>query len=382
MYWLSLVILLVLTGLAAIALLNAVTFPRLRPASPLTAPLSILIPARNEAAVIGATVRALLDQAGPEAEILVLDDHSTDGTAAAALRAGAGDPRLRVLAGRPLPPGWLGKNWACYQLSQAAAHPYLLFTDAEVVWGPGALAAALAESTRTRADLLTIWPTQITVTWGERLVVPLLALAVGAYLPVWATHYLPGSVFAAAIGQALLFRRAAYDRIGGHAAVAGSIVEDMDLARRIKAHGRRLRAVDAAGRVTCRMYHGWAEVRAGFGKNILAGHGRQPGLLLLSTLFHWALFVLPWAGLVGAALSSAPFSSALSQTANWLACLSLGLLTRALTAARTRQRVRDALLLPASVLLMTVIAAQALLWHVQGGPRWKGRALGRPQQTP
>lgn len=369
MLWLALLITGLLIGLALIASLNALTFPRLRPAARPPAALSILIPARDEAAVIGATIRAWLAEAGPQDEVLVLDDHSSDGTGALARAAAAGDPRLRVLAGRPLPSGWLGKNWACHQLAEAARHDALLFTDADVRWRPGGLAALAAEFQRSRADLLTVWPTQETVTWGERLVVPLLALAVGAYLPVLATHYFPAPACAAAIGQCLLFRRAAYTRVGGHAGVRGEIVEDVSLARRIKAAGLRLRAADGAGLLVCRMYRGWAEVRAGFAKNILAGHGRRPALLGLSTLFHWAVFVSPWLWL-GAALAGA---------GDWrwpLAAAALGLLTRALTAAATRQRVGDAVLLPVSVGLMTVIAGQALLWHRRGGPRWKGRTLG------
>ena len=375
-----------LTGLALIAILNALTFPRLKPAAPHQARpavrCSILLPARNEAAGIGQTVRALLAQTGVEFELLVLDDASTDGTAAAALAAGAGDPRLRVLTGRPLPAGWLGKNWACHQLAQAAAagSTALLFTDADVQWRPGALAALAAEFERTRADLLTVWPTQITETWGERLVVPLLGLVVQAYLPVLATHHVPGPVFAAAIGQALLFRREAYDRLGGHAAVAGAIVEDVALARRCKAAGLRLRAADGAGLVACRMYRSWAEVRAGFAKNILAGYGDRPVFLLASTVFHWLIFIAPWLWLA-AAFFPGPVPLSLGPALWPLSLALLGMGVRALTAAVTHQRMADALFMPVSVWLMTVIAAQALAWHWTGGPRWKGRRL-RPDQAP
>ncbi|MBL8055301.1 MAG: glycosyltransferase, partial [Anaerolineales bacterium] len=338
MFVLALLVSAVLVTLAGIAILNAITFPRLRPGPAADPParLSVLIPARDEAAVIGTTVRALLDQTGVDFEVLILDDDSTDGTTAAALAAAAGDARVRVLAGRPLPAGWLGKNWACHQLAQAAATDRLLFTDADVCWRPAALAAAAAEFERTRADLLTIWPTQITATWGERLVVPLVALAVQAYLPVLATHHLPGPAFAAAVGQGLLFRRSAYEALGGHAAVRGHVVEDVALARRCKAAGQRLRAAAGAGLVVCRMYRSWREVRAGFAKNILAGHGGQPALLLASTLFHWLIFIFPWVWLAAAVLQGAGPSVLLP--------LSLGLLgvgVRALSAAVTGQRVGD-----------------------------------------
>lgn len=390
MLYLGLFVALVLIVLACIAGLNALTFPRLSARHPPPATrhlVSILIPARNEAAIIGDTVRALLDQTGVPFELLVLDDHSTDGTSAAARAAAGGDPRLRVIAGEPLPPGWLGKNWACHQLAQAAAGDRLLFTDADVQWRPGALAALAGMQARTEADLLTIWPTQITQTWGERLAVSLIALVVIAYLPVLAAHHLPWRVFSAANGQCLLFRRAAYERVGGHAAVRGDIVEDVALAARIKGAGLRLRMADGAGLIACRMYRDWPQVRDGFAKNILAGHGGQPAWLLLSTLFHWLVFVFPWLWAIGGwglgigvwelsvggwALVFAPWSFPVS-----LVCLGVGV--RALTAAVTGQRVRDALLMPVSVLLMTVIAARSLYWRYTGGPRWKGRALQEAQ---
>ncbi len=361
-------LLIALTGalcvIALTAVLNALTFPRLRRAPAPAGTLAVLIPARNEAHVIGQTVRAVLAEPAVT-ELVLLDDHSTDGTAEAARAAAAGDPRLRVLAGAPLPAGWLGKNWACHQLSQAAHSDHLLFADADVRWEPGALAAVLAAHHHLRADLLTVWPTQHTISWGERLTVPLMALAIMGYLPVLAVHHVPLPVFAAAMGQCLLFRRAAYAQVGGHAAVRGDIVEDVALARRIKQAGLRLRMADGNQLVTCRMYTNWPQARDGFAKNILRGHGGTVALAL-STVFHLAAFVLPWVLFVLALLTGG--------AAHWpLAWVALGVGARALTAASTHQRVGDAVLMPLSALLMTRIAWQAWRWHRTGGPRWKGR---------
>lgn len=359
---------------AFIAILNAFTFPRLRSMTntPTTRnhfsrSLSVLVPARNEAPVIGQTVRTLLAQ--PEVtELLVLDDHSTDGTAELARQAANGDGRLRVIAGQPLPTGWLGKNWACHQLGQAATSELLLFTDADVMWQPLSIASLLSQMERTSADLLTIWPTQLTHTWAERLVVPLMALVVHAYLPVLAVHHIPWRVFSAAIGQCLLFRRAAYEQIDGHTTVRGNILEDVALARRIKGAGLRLRMADANGLIACRMYQNWAQVCAGYAKNILAGYGNSPFFLVLTTVFHWVIFVFPWLMLLGE----------LENWGIWLPLGALGILVRALTAASTQQRVLDAVFMPLSVGLMTAISVQALLWHFTGGPRWKGRLARNP----
>ena len=335
--------------------------------------VSVLVPARNEAAVIGATVARLLAQTGVRFELLVLDDSSTDATGALALAAAHGDARLWVLEGAPLPDGWLGKNWACHQLAQAARGEWLVFTDADVRWSPGALAALLEDSESGRADVATVWPTQITDSWGERLVVPLMSMVILAYLPAALVHSTPWASFAAANGQCLAFRRRAYEVVGGHAAVRGVIVEDIALARRAKQRGLRLRMADGGGLIACRMYDGWAAVRDGYAKNIIAGYGDSVAFLLLATVFHWLVFLWPWVWLLlGWALPILP---------GWplapLALVALGVGVRAGTAAISRQRVGDALLMPVSVLAMTVIAAQALWWRWHGGPQWKGRTLAR-----
>ncbi len=374
---------------ALTAILNAFTFPRLRQNHKFSRPdffprisnteyrITVLLPMRNESAVIADTVRSLLAQDVPNLEILLLDDHSTDNSAEIARAAADGDPRLRILPGAPLPPGWTGKVWACHQLAEQAQGDYLLFTDADVRWGPGAVSALMAEAQRTNADLLTVWPTQITQTWGERLVVPLMAFTILAYLPVLAVHHLPWPVFAAAMGQCLLFWRESYLKIGGHAAIKNHILDDMAFAHAIKRNRLRLRMADANGLIQTRMYQNWPQVRDGFAKNILAGHGNSVLFLFFSTVFHWWQFILPWFLLFTALVTR--HSSLVTDY--WIlitdCCLliTLSILTRALTAATSRQRIRDALLLPVSVFLMTLITFRALQWHLTGGPQWKGRTI-------
>ncbi|MCS7248240.1 MAG: glycosyltransferase [Anaerolineales bacterium] len=351
--------------IAIVAILNAFTFPRLhskRP--PETAPfVSVLIPMRNEAQRVGETVRSLLAQDYPCFEVILLDDQSEDGSAEIARSVACGDQRIRVIGGQPLPEGWLGKNWACHQAAQHAQGAYLLFSDADVRWHPQALSALISEALRTKADLLTCWPTQETLSWGERLTVPLMAFTILAYLPVLAVHHLPFRVFAAAMGQCLLFRREAYEQIGGHVAVRGRVVEDMAFAYAIKGAKLRLRACDANGLLRTRMYSNWREARNGFAKNILAGHANSIWFLLFSTGFHWWMFVIPWI----IALTRSSWEYALFG--------SVGVLTRMLTAVISRQRARDALLLPVSVVLMTIIAVQSIWQHWRGRSVWKGRAI-------
>ena len=219
--------------------------------------------------------------------------------------------------------------------------------------------------------MLTVWPTQTTVTWGERLTVPLMALAVLGYLPVQLAHDFYHPLAAAANGQCLAFDCRAYEQIGGHEAVAGTVVEDVRLAQRIKAAGLRLRMADGNLLVSCRMYDGWQAALDGYAKNILAGHGNHVSLLLLSTIFHWALFVWPWLWLAFGSQWLPP---------GWplwpLLLVLAGVGVRAITAAATHQRTGDALLMPISVLLMTWIALRAIWWRWRfGGVLWKGRIL-------
>lgn len=354
-----------------ILVVNVFLFPRLRAFSgQLERPsVSVLIPARDEASVISTTLQCLDKQDYPDLEIIVLDDNSTDETAAEARAIGG---RVSVVTGEALPQGWVGKNWACHQLAARASGEILLFTDADVVWQPGSLKAVVAEFQRTHADLLTIWPTQITETWPERLTVPLIAMVVLGYLPVWAVHHIPLSFFAAANGQCMVWRRGAYLRAGGHEAVRETVLEDVTLARRAKSVGLRLRMADGGGLIACRMYNDWVSVRRGFAKNILAGFGGVLPLLA-SALFHWLLFLFPICLFV---FSLWPQTGLSVYNLHAGLLVLLGISVRAASAAWTGQRIGDALLMPISVLLMTIISAQAILWRFRfGGPQWKGRVV-------
>lgn len=356
-----------LSVISVILLVNLRTFPRLGTVKRWDEALprvSILIPARNEGAVIREVVQSLASQDYPYFEVIVLDDNSTDNTGELARSASR---KVTVLKGSELPIGWTGKNWACHQLSQAATGEILVFTDADVRWAAGSVSALVNQLLRTEADLLTIWPTQTTITWGERLTVPLMAMVILAYLPVWGVHHLPWAIFGAANGQCMAWRRGVYQKMGGHEAVKSTVLDDVTQARMVKAAGLRLRMADGAGLMGCRMYQDWDSVLKGYAKNILAGYGGVVPLVL-ATLFHWLIFLFPWVWLfLGGGI-----------WAGILVCLGIGI--RAVTAGWTRQRPLDAFLMPVSVLLMTAIAAKSLYWQWRyGGPVWKGRVIRRAE---
>jgi hypothetical protein len=344
---------------AAVLLLNLLTFPVLgaRTGRAAVAPgrrrprVSLLVPARNEAATLPTTLPTVLAQGADE--VLVLDDGSTDATPAI-LAAADG---LRVLSGAPLPTGWSGKNWACHQLAQAATGDVLVFTDADVAWRPGALDRVVAELDATAAGLLSAWPRQHCVTLGERLVVPLVDLLLLANLPHPLVRALPLASLAGANGQLMAWRRDAYERVGGHAALPGEVLEDVRLAHRAKRLGVPLTLRLGGPWVETRMYRGWGEVVAGFGKNVLAAAGGSAPALVAVWLLNLAAYTLPWL--------------LAWWDPRWWALAGAGLLLRLLSNLKSGRAAWEALLQPLGPVALAAIVARAL--SRRGGYAWKGR---------
>jgi len=341
---------------------------------PRTPRVSALVPARNEEAHIGDCVRSLLAQDYPDFEVVALDDHSTDRTGAILADLSAGDPRLRVLAGRDLPEGWLGKHWACQQLSEAASGELLLFTDADTRHGPQSLRRGVAALQAENADLLAAFPHEDTVTWAEKLVVPVVPWAMFTFLPLALAYRTASPAFSATIGQYMLFRADAYARIGGHAAVRSDAVDDIALGRRIKAQGLRWRLADATRDVRCRMYQDAGQVFEGFSKNLFAGFGYR--LLPFMVTWTWLLvaFLLP-IGVVLVRLAGAPVPALDMGIA--VVGLAAGLASWGLAYLRFGIPAYLIPLYPVTLILALVIALRSILLVVRGQSTWKGRTLVR-----
>ena len=262
--------------------------------------VSVIIPARNEAANIARVVRSLAQQQDI-GEILVVDDQSTDRTGEILAGLQVEIPLLRTLRVESLPEGWLGKTHAAAQGARAATGDWLLFTDADTEHLAGSLAELLQRAEDERADLLSVSPGQETPTWWEKSVIPCVYVKLASLFRFEEVSD-PHSPAAAANGQYLLVRREIYERSGGHAAVKSEILEDVELARRIKALGGKLLFLPGAQWVRTRMYHTYREMRQGWTKNLYLLYGGNLSRMWAAVASLWLLDVLPVLAFVAACL--------------------------------------------------------------------------------
>jgi glycosyltransferase involved in cell wall biosynthesis len=258
--------------------------------------VSIIVPARNEEANIERLVRSLAAQRGVR-EILVVDDQSEDRTWAILGDLQAEVPLLRALRIESLPEGWLGKSYAASVGASEAGGEWLLFTDADTEHLPGSLAVLLELAQRKGADLLSLSPGQITPTWWEKAVIPLVYVNL-ARLYKFEDVSDPRSPAAAANGQYLLIRREVYARVGGHAAVRDEILEDVELAKRVKAAGGKLLFLPGAAWLRTRMYRTFGEMWRGWTKNLFLLYGSSLAKVSKTLAELCVLDLLPQAFLV------------------------------------------------------------------------------------
>lgn len=378
---------------AALFLVNILFYRRTAPVPPSipAEALSVLIPARNEEKNIRATLEAVLANRGADFEIIVLDDHSTDQTAAIVEAFARRDPRVRLESAPPLPPGWCGKQHACSVLAGLARNPLLVFIDADVRLAPDTLArmAGFMCSERrspTRRDdarapgrrpalqiaLASGVPHQALGTFSERLLLPLIHFVLLGYLPMTFMRWTKLAGFSAGCGQLFIARADAYHATGGHAMIRATLHDGVKLPRLFRRAGYRTDLFDATDLATCRMYQTNAETWRGLGKNATEGLG-APGTILPMTILLLGGQVLPLL-----VLMLAPFlnSNVLPLAA---VATALAYLPRLVATWRFRQPLGSALLHPLGVTALLAIQWAALLRQWRGKPsEWKGRHYGAP----
>ncbi len=271
-------------------LLNVVSIPRLvpvdwtRPARPgedgikATQPLpavSIVVPARNEERTLERTLRALLAQTYEPLEVIVVNDGSTDSTGAIADRVAADDPRLVVIHGEDLPDGWLGKPWALHQGSRRARGELLLFVDADIHYAPQTV-ATLVERLMTRGvAMVSVAPRFEMHGFWEHVGMTQLAVAAFMLLPTWLGNMTRIVGLGLGGGPGTMVRREAFEEIGGYESLKDAVIDDIGMARQIRASGRRTEFVLGDTLASVRMYRGAREIIDGFTKNLFPDLRRQ-----------------------------------------------------------------------------------------------------------
>ncbi len=355
------------------AIFNAVSAPMLRKSLPrkATPAVSVLIPARNESGNIGRCLTSLLQQDYPDFSITVLDDQSEDDTAAIVRSFAEQYPNLELINGTPLPENWIGKNWACHQLSKQAKGDILIFCDADTWHEPTAVSNTVGWMQQYGLQLFSSFSQQKTHSLMEKLVLPVIDMLVFAALPIWLTYYSRSPLFAAANGQWFCITRETYDALGGHEAVRQQPVEDVELSRLAKRRGKRILVAAGTDAVYCRMYHSAREVWEGFTKNLYGIAGYNPVSFFSTLAILFATSVLPWLLLIPEATRTIA-----------IIVLAATILMRFLLAIRYRHPLIISIFLhPVAVFITILIGLNSFFSIKRGQLQWKGRDIALDEMS-
>jgi len=323
--------------------------------------VSILIPARNEETVIGSLLSSLQTQDYPDFEIIVCNDHSSDNTEEILNWFAGEDERIHWFLGEKLPADWMGKNFACHQLAQKASGKYLIFLDADVELSMDAITKAVAFFQKKQLSLLSVFPQQRMESLAEWSTVPLMNWILQSLLPMILVQKNRFSSLSAANGQFMMFEAENYRTNQWHSKVRNQNVEDIHLARTIKANGMKIAVLLGNNDVFCRMYRHLDEAVPGFSRNIHEYFGGSRVLmigfwLLICTgpVIVWAVFGWAFLGLF----------------------LALVVVNRLLVAKASHQKIaRSVLLHPLQMISFTVVVFYNIYRSIQKNTEWKGRRI-------
>jgi glycosyltransferase involved in cell wall biosynthesis len=326
--------------------------------------VSVLIPARNEESNITNCLTSIIAQTYGALEIIVLDDDSEDRTAEIVGSLRKVDERISLINGKPLPEGWVGKNWACNQLAEHAGGTYLLFIDADVRLRPEALAHTVALLKRKKVSMVSVFPTQRMNTFGTWLIVPLMNWLLLSFLPLRFVFSSAHPAFVAANGQFILIERIIYNDIGGHAIVRNKIVEDMEIARTLKERGHRILTALGGRYIFCTMYDGFKDSFTGFSKNFFPGFNINASVFLLMCwvigIILLAPFIFPAFGFPG------------------IVPIIFVLAGRVLISIRSGQNpLFNIILHPIQMILMILLGINSVSIHKRKRVQWKDRIISQ-----
>lgn len=361
---------------ALLTLANLRAFARAPAAGP-ARPVSVLVPARNEAVAIPRLMQDVLASRGVDLELVVLDDESTDGTGEIVARLAEEDARVRLVRGRPLPPGWCGKQHACATLAEHARHDTLLFLDVDVSLTPEAVARGMAFLEASGADLVSGFPRQQTGSFLEWLLLPLIHFVLLGFLPIARSRMTNAVGMAAGCGQWFITRRDAYRRAGGHAAIRASLHDGVMLPRAYRRAGLRTDIFDASDIASCRMYTRSLDVWKGLAKNATEGIG-SPATIMPFTILLAGGQILPFV-MLGLGLAAGWQGWPAWAVAAVAIAVALAYLPRLVAVGRFGQSLSSAVAHPLGIAVFLAIQWFALVRRALGlQTSWRGRSL-QPQ---
>jgi chlorobactene glucosyltransferase len=258
--------------------------------------ISILVPARNEEKNIGRIINSIENQDYKNYELIIVDDNSDDATFEIADSYASRNEKIKIYKGEELPEGWLGKNWACFQLSKYASGNPLLFIDADVHLENATVGYSLRLMQKNNLSLFSVFPSQIIRSFGEMLIVPLMNWFLLTFLPLSLIFDSRSKSFVAANGQFLMITREAYNEIGKHEAIRDKVVEDMEIARAVKSNKRKAMTYLGGNKIKAEMYKSFSEAFDGFSKNFFPGFNTNRtffiSLIIILFLFYTLPFIL------------------------------------------------------------------------------------------
>ncbi len=337
--------------------------------------LSVIVPARNEARVIATVVRTVLASAYRDLELIVVDDRSTDDTAGIVERLAQDHPRVRLVRGADLPPGWYGKPWACVQGARAATGSLLLFTDADTRHTPELIPRSVAALLAGRGSLVTVMPRQLCLSFWERVVMPQVWLLLGVRFHPIAVNRARRPRDVIANGQFILTARETYEEVGTHEAVRDEVAEDLALAQAYHARGRRVYFLFALESMETRMYENLPHIIEGWSKNLYLGGRRSfPDEPLLRALVPLALAGVMVFWLIPVAVLALALAGAVPAALTAPAALATGISAAFWVAVSADMRIPPlhGLAYPAGAAVVLYIVARSTLRGARQ-VEWKGR---------
>ena len=312
--------------------------------------VDVLIPMRNEEENVEGCLKSVLNSELLEvSKVFVLDDGSSDSTAEL-----IGQFKVDKLIGTQPPSGWLGKVWACHNLAQAGSGRYLVFMDADVRLHPYAIASAITKMNKFGWDFISPYPRQISGSFLERLIQPLLQWSWLASVPLRIAEKFPNRSMTIANGQFFIVKRSAYNTSGGHAAIPNEVLDDLELARLLISKGFKGGVADGSAVASCRMYKNNSQLIEGYTKSLWKAFGGQFGTLV-------AIFLLYFTGISPYLGIGAPASFIF--------------LSRVLAAIKTRSNPAYAFLHPISILVLLYLIVLSSIRKSRGTLQWRGRAI-------